>query len=1062
MGQAAIKLNFHRETSDDPSSKANASELYKNYCKPKLADLLSSLGLDIAYTRASGNYLYYENRTPDGMKEIPVLDLVGGFGACLFGHNHPEIKNHLMKCLMKNTPAFAQCGIRPETAKLAETLNRLIPTKGKYYCNFTNSGAEAVEATLKHAYKVRLDAVRREYETVARQLNDQYNQMDSGEIEAELPEEFKDLTDFRDTIDEHNLAQVESFQNNPVVCAFKGSFHGKTTTALKLTFNKTYREGFEGMSSIRTVFFETGRPDRLKEIVEENLIEFLVPILENGRIRIRQKKMTKVVGFIMEVILGEGGVHAVPDESLAALANLHGRLGIPYIIDEIQTGCGRTGSVAAYAQTPLAAIEPEYLVFGKVLGGGIVKIAASLVHESVYDPDFGLLHTSTYAEDDLSSSVAIKVLEMLTRENGKALGEVAAKGDYFMHRLRELKEKYPAIVKDVRGRGLMLGLEFTQLKHLGPFFRYAGGKGFISLLVASYLLHRHNLRVIAPLSTLFKGNPGKTRPAILRIQPPLTITKEEIDLAVAALDDVLDIIRRNNEYFLVAHLIGESPSRDELKTVPVPVPSTDPRTDFDARVGFVVHITKLEYLVEYFFPSFRFYPWKRENLIRWWNLLSRFLEPELVHRAYVQSGGFTVEANILFVPYLAEHMVKTHLRARGPDCPRDAKLFLREMQDKIQDAAIMARDLGDERILTSIVGLGAYTSILTDNGKTMNDYEIPVTTGNAYTTALMVQGILKAAELKNVPTENASAAVVGVGNIGSTLAEMLCFHVGKVVLVGREGRDGALRAEKVREACLEKIIREIADRWNAGTGGAPMELKGLAKTLYKDFFLPALDGAGEGMPEMQSIVDRLRSGGEIPEGSGAVLDGAIRKAYGTEENPFIRVSKIDGIRECDVVTVATNSTDAKLVNPDNVKKGAIVSCASIPSNLSRSFEDRLDEYFVFDGGYARLPENGAVDFAGMPSDGLALGCFSETLILGFEGRNRSFCKGDLSSSSVDEISQLAGTYGFELGEFRLNDRVLPAAVKMNNSSASGGVSQRTEIMGVAGSGESNPSRRRWD
>ena len=79
---------------------------------------------------------------------------------------------------------------------------------------------------------------------------------------------------------------------------------------------------------------------------------------------------------------------------------------------------------------------------------------------------------------------------------------------------------------------------------------------------------------------------------------------------------------------------------------------------------------------------------------------------------------------------------------------RDGRIiYVQEVQDKVQDAVTTAKELGDDHIPTSVVGLGAYTSIVTDRGTSVNDYEIPITTGNAYTAGLLVQGILKAAEL---------------------------------------------------------------------------------------------------------------------------------------------------------------------------------------------------------------------------------------------------------------------------------------------------------------------------
>ena len=102
------------------------------------------------------------------------------------------------------------------------------------------------------------------------------------------------------------------------------------------------------------------------------------------------------------------------------------------------------------------------------------------------------------------------------------------------------------------------------------------------------------------------------------------------------------------------------------------------------------------------------------------------------------------------------------------------------MRDKVQDAVNVARELGDDNIPVSIVGLGAYTSIITQNAQTINDYEIPVTTGNAYTVGLTIQGILSAAQQQGLEMNQAKVAVVGAaGNIGLVIAQILFPRVGQ-------------------------------------------------------------------------------------------------------------------------------------------------------------------------------------------------------------------------------------------------------------------------------------------
>ncbi|OED35915.1 hypothetical protein AB833_29110 [Chromatiales bacterium (ex Bugula neritina AB1)] len=123
---------------------------YQSYLKPRVATLLRSVGLDKEYVRAQGDYLLY--RTDEGV-EHRVLDLVGGFGSTILGHNHPELVDLLSRALMDRTPVMAQGSIRTQAGYLAKTLCNLMEerTGTEWIVTLTNSGAEAIEAAVKHA-----------------------------------------------------------------------------------------------------------------------------------------------------------------------------------------------------------------------------------------------------------------------------------------------------------------------------------------------------------------------------------------------------------------------------------------------------------------------------------------------------------------------------------------------------------------------------------------------------------------------------------------------------------------------------------------------------------------------------------------------------------------------------------------------------------------------------------------------------------------------------------------------------------------------------------------------
>ena len=192
-------------------------------------------------------------------------------------------------------------------------------------------------------------------------------------------------------------------------------------------------------------------------------------------------------------------MRAVPDAYLRALraaADAHGFL---LVFDEIQCGMGRTGTFLA---SEPSGVRADAYALSKSLGGGLAKISALLVDRGRYDPEFGILHTSTFAEDDYSSAIALGVLELLDRDGSALLRACEAKGDYLAKKLAILAKKYPAQIREVRGRGLMIGLELARTEGSGsPFLRVAGEQDLLGYVVAGHLLREDRIRVAPTLSS---------------------------------------------------------------------------------------------------------------------------------------------------------------------------------------------------------------------------------------------------------------------------------------------------------------------------------------------------------------------------------------------------------------------------------------------------------------------------------------------------------------------------------------------------------------------------------
>lgn len=258
------------------------------------------------------------------------------------------------------------------------------------------------------------------------------------------------------------------------------SFHGRTFDTLAATGHDYYHVGYGPLS-----------PGHV-----------LVPY---GDIKALEAQMDDdVCAVLLEPIQGEGGVHVPSDEYLQQVRALCDKHDALLIFDEVQTGVARTGKWFAYMHS---GVKPDILTFAKGIGGGF-PVAGFAVPERlahVFKPGD---HGGTFGGNPLACAAAYATLTTIKSEG--LVDKVAEKGEYFKNELRKLQEKYPDKVTDVRGCGLMLGMEVA-----------GEGKPIVESCLAN--------NVIVNCTA---GN-------VIRIVPPLIISREEIDIVVAALDKAL-------------------------------------------------------------------------------------------------------------------------------------------------------------------------------------------------------------------------------------------------------------------------------------------------------------------------------------------------------------------------------------------------------------------------------------------------------------------------------------------------------------------------------------------
>ncbi|MDD2555694.1 MAG: aspartate aminotransferase family protein [Syntrophaceticus sp.] len=293
----------------------------------------------------------------------------------------------------------------------------------------------------------------------------------------------------------------------------EGSFHGKTFGALSVTGKSKYQDPFKPLlPGCEAVPF--GDLNALEE----------------------KLKNKDVAAFIIEPIQGEGGVHLPEQGYLKGVRELCDRYDTLLIFDEIQTGFARTGTNFA---CQWETVVPDIMCLGKSLGGGVMPISAFITTEGIWDSAYGgmekcSLHTSTFGGNARACAAGIASIEVMINED---LAEQArGKGAYLLQGLRDLQEKYPAMIKEVRGRGLLIGVEFNQMSDEGLFNKLTKGKinklaeEYLASLIAGQLMNKYQIITAYTLNN----------PNVIRFEPPLIVSREQMDKLLAAMEDIFE------------------------------------------------------------------------------------------------------------------------------------------------------------------------------------------------------------------------------------------------------------------------------------------------------------------------------------------------------------------------------------------------------------------------------------------------------------------------------------------------------------------------------------------
>ncbi|MGW4113882.1 aspartate aminotransferase family protein [Actinosynnema sp. NPDC004786] len=503
---------------------------------PEFADahaigMLDGFGLAVKYVRAEGNTLYHDDGEGG---EIGVLDLACGFGSLILGHNNPEIVAHAKQLLDEQVAVHAQFSGYSFGIDVAAALNRIIRrelgTDEKFYGLFGNSGAEAVEIAIKHAEMDRGMRAAELLESIDGNVEKATEAVRGGASVAEEALTSLGVTSFDALVAEVRRRNTEVAARQPLFLALEGGFHGKLVSSIQLTYNSDFRTPFRALAA-QARFVPSDQVELAAKIIEEERVALLDLVVRDGVVELAERDFPVFGAFFAEPIMGEAGIKPLTTETARALREVCDAAGIPLVADEIQSGMGRSGSFFASVH---CGLRPDYIILAKSLGGGIAKTGVVLVRESRYRRDFELLHTSTFGKDGFSSRIALKLLELLEADDGAAYRMAAERGAKAKAAMEAVAAEFPDVFKEVRGRGLMLGIQFHDQENSdNEVFREWSEHHVFLFAVAGYLLHEKRIRIFSTASN----------PNTLRFEPSIYITDEEIDRFAEGLRDVARLVR---------------------------------------------------------------------------------------------------------------------------------------------------------------------------------------------------------------------------------------------------------------------------------------------------------------------------------------------------------------------------------------------------------------------------------------------------------------------------------------------------------------------------------------
>src|SRR5262249_22322929 len=411
----------------------------------------------------------------DGRK---FLDCLSNAGTLALGHNHPVVVEAIKRQLDAGLPPHTPALTPPVKDEFVAELFSTLPAEFAANARIqfcSPSGADAVEAALK---------------------------------------------------------LVKTATGRRAIIAFNGAYHGQTHGALALMGNQGPKRLVNGlMPDVHFLPYPYPYRNPLSSDQCAAHAEYLLNDPESG--------LPPVAGMILEPVQGEGGVIPAPKEWLWKMRDLTAQREIPLILDEVQTGWGRTGLLYGFEHS---GVTPDVVVLSKAIGGGLPL--AVVVYREELDAWQSGAHTGTFRGNQLAMAAGLATLRFLRDNDVPAHAE--AMGERFKARLRELQNHY-SFIGDVRGLGLMLGVEIVDPEENDGAGRPRGDGGLARKIQAKCFERGLILEV------------GGRRGAVLRLLPPLIITLEQVDQACDIMADACAAVGAEEHAYVLRRFLQQSP-----------------------------------------------------------------------------------------------------------------------------------------------------------------------------------------------------------------------------------------------------------------------------------------------------------------------------------------------------------------------------------------------------------------------------------------------------------------------------------------------------------------------